>query len=482
MSYKTVNQGTTFGVKFRSGFDMKLLHLQASHDRWTYNKLLETLKDEYKRYGRVNCSRGRIGRWYTEMRGEHPFLQQTVSRISRESLFALGHHYEQYVETERLKVADIKPEWEFGEPHFKRYGETISLPITITHDKTKGSARFDGHRTIRISKMGEIYLSREFPMLNYRPKVGTIYQTRDGKWRMGIVCDVEVEKPEPKEPKLAGVDRNVGNVATADMVLELPERVQEEMKKLEKNSKHWQRVMKRRQGPDHKARTPHSKRYEKARKTHAGHQRKLANIRKNTAYKTANVLCDADVTHAVFEKLPIQNMVKSAKGTKEKPGKNVAQKRGLSKAILNQGWGILAVILSYMLAGGIIRIDPAYTSQMCSSCLHVSKDSRCGRLFRCVRCGFIHHVDINARCNIENHGRKVLDLPRRFIKSLSTRVDTASGIGLQDVEGGFTTDQTVNFTVSQMANGGYSVKRQAWTEVEGVVSAGAHVVQLWNDV
>ena len=52
----------------------------------------------------------------------------------------------------------------------------------------------------------------------------------------GIVCDVEVEKPEPKEPKLAGVDRNVGNVATADMVLELPERVQEEMKKLEKNS------------------------------------------------------------------------------------------------------------------------------------------------------------------------------------------------------------------------------------------------------
>ena len=76
----------------------------------------------------------------------------------------------------------------------------------------------------------------------------------------------------------------------------------------------------------------------------------------------------------------------------------------------------------------------------------------------------------------------MLDLPRLFIKSLSTRVDTASGIGLQDVEGGFTTDQTVNFMVSQMANGGHSVKRQAWTEVEGVVSAGAHVVQLWDDV
>ena len=123
MSYKTVNRGITFGIKFRPGFDMKLLHLQASHDRWTYNRLLETLKAEYKRYGWVNCSRGRISKWYTEMREKHSFLRQTVSYMSRKSLFALGHHYEQYVETKRLKAAGIKPEAEFGEPHFKRYGK-----------------------------------------------------------------------------------------------------------------------------------------------------------------------------------------------------------------------------------------------------------------------------------------------------------------------------------------------------------------------
>lgn len=84
----------------------------------------------------------------------------------------------------------------------------------------------------------------------------------------------------------------------------------------------------------------------------------------------------------------------------------------------------------------------------------------------------------------------MLGLPRRIIKSLSTRVDTASGIGLQDVEGGVTTDQTVNRTVShtashtasQMVSGEHSVKRQAWTEVEGVVSEKAHVVRLWDDV
>ena len=73
-----------------------------------------------------------------------------------------GRHYEQYVETERLKVADIKPETEFCASHFKRYSEPISLPLRITDGC---SARFDGYCTIRISKVG--YLSREFPMVYY---------------------------------------------------------------------------------------------------------------------------------------------------------------------------------------------------------------------------------------------------------------------------------------------------------------------------
>ena len=76
----------------------------------------------------------------------------------------------------------------------------------------------------------------------------------------------------------------------------------------------------------------------------------------------------------------------------------------------------------------------------------------------------------------------MLGLPRRFIKSLSTHVDTASGIGLQDVEGGFTTDHTASHTASSAVSGEHSVKRQAWTEVEGVVSEKAHVVRLWDDV
>ena len=267
--------------------------------------------------------------------------------------------------------------------------------------------------------MDDIHLSGPLPILHYRPKKATIHQTADMKWCIGITYEVEVEKPEESiVPVVTGIDRNIGNVATADAVFEVPERMKEKMEKQERNIRHWRRVMSRCQGPNYKECKPRSKRYEVARRIIAYHQRKLANLCKNIVRKTARVLVDTGITHLVDEKLDIINMTGSASGTKEKPGKKVAQKKGFNKSTLRQGWGMLFVILSYMLVGGIIKVDPAYTSQTCSWCLHVDKNSRLGRLFWYVSCGFIHHADCNAGCNIENSGRRILGLARKTITSL----------------------------------------------------------------
>ena len=51
------NRTYTFGVKFRRGFNMGMLAKQSGMDRFVYNRLLETLKDEYHRAGRVNVTR-----------------------------------------------------------------------------------------------------------------------------------------------------------------------------------------------------------------------------------------------------------------------------------------------------------------------------------------------------------------------------------------------------------------------------------------
>ena len=53
----------------------------------------------------------------------------------------------------------------------------------------------------------------------------------------------------------------------------------------------------------------------------------------------------------------------------------------------------------------ILKVNPAFTSQRCSSCGWVQKSNRKGSLFKCKSCGFEHDADLNASRNIG------LDLP-----------------------------------------------------------------------
>jgi len=50
------------------------------------------------------------------------------------------------------------------------------------------------------------------------------------------------------------------------------------------------------------------------------------------------------------------------------------------------------------------QVQPAYTSQECSCCGHISEKSRNGELFKCVDCGFELDADQNASINIRNRG------------------------------------------------------------------------------
>lgn len=101
------------------------------------------------------------------------------------------------------------------------------------------------------------------------------------------------------------------------------------------------------------------------------------------------------------EDLRIKNMVRSAKGTKDVPGKNVAAKSGLNREISRSGWGILVDRLEQKAPARVEKVPSAYTSQRCSSCGHTSRENRESQaLFLCVACGYEDNADVNAAKNI----------------------------------------------------------------------------------
>jgi putative transposase len=126
---------------------------------------------------------------------------------------------------------------------------------------------------------------------------------------------------------------------------------------------------------------------------------RIANIRLDCLHK---LTCDVSKNHAlvVLEDLDIANMSASAKGTVENPGRNVKQKSGLNKAILDQGWGELKRQIQYKQlwrGGQVIFVPPAYSSQECSQCGHTSAENRPSQeLFYCTKCGHTANADENA--------------------------------------------------------------------------------------
>jgi transposase len=101
------------------------------------------------------------------------------------------------------------------------------------------------------------------------------------------------------------------------------------------------------------------------------------------------------------EDLQIKNMTRSARGTRENPGQNVGQKAGLNRGILGSGWGLLVRRLEDKAPGRVEKIRPAFTSQRCSACGQVDRDSRESQArFRCTACGFAGNADVNAAKNI----------------------------------------------------------------------------------
>lgn len=92
------------------------------------------------------------------------------------------------------------------------------------------------------------------------------------------------------------------------------------------------------------------------------------------------------------EELRLKNMTRSAAGTVQEPGKQVAQKSGLNREILDTAPGLFTSLFRYKVleTGGEWVDAPTRTlkpSQRCPHCWHVTKKQLSQRTHSCEQCG-----------------------------------------------------------------------------------------------
>jgi len=374
-------QAYKYQLKTKANQEIKFRQV-AGCCRFLWNKSLALEQDFFEKQGKRN-GYNKLAKFLKDWKKEETteFLKKAPSQALQQTLKDLDKAYRNFF----AKRA--------GFPKFKKKGlnDSFRFPQGFKLDEINSR--------IFLPKIGWINY-RKSRKVEGKPKQVTVTHSR-GKWYVSIQTEREIEKPEHPSKSIVGIDMGIAKFAMlSDGFAINPLNV---FKKYENKLARLQRRLSKRR----KFSENWKKEKEKVQKLHS----KIANVRKDFLNKTTTTISK---NHAivVLEDLKIQNMSRSASGTKEKPGKNVKAKSGLNKSILDQGWYEFRRQLEYKLkwkGGKLITVPAQYTSQTCSKCGCIDKNNRkTQEKFKCTACGLEINADHNAALNILAAGHAVL--------------------------------------------------------------------------
>ena len=332
--------------------------------RWTYNTLLGYCVDE-RRAGRGTPTSTSMNYLLPFMKAQTSELDQVFSQVLQNVAKRVRLGFESYW---NRRKAGFKAHI----PRFRRRDSYNSLTYPQFGFRLEGL-------TLKLAKIGAI------PLILHRPLEGrvrtlTIARSPSGKWYAAFSCEVE-EKPIPGRLPSVGVDFGLNSlVALSDgTLIEAPR----SYRGAEAKSRRAHRNLSRKRKG--------SRNREKARARLARVEERIANKRRDFAYKTARSIVNR-YERVYVEDLKIANMVKD---------------RRLGKSIGDAGWGMLRNALTYMakMSEGVTAfVDPRNTSQLCSRCGAYVKKDLSMRVHRCPVCGLTIDRDVNAARNILRKG------------------------------------------------------------------------------
>ena len=396
-----------------------LLNQAIGSARFVWNQILAKsfemfAKDEYIRYETIEKNLVPL-----KKKPEFSFLGQTYSACLQQKIRDLAQAWNKYYnpkEHARLKENKRKPR----KPKFFKLtdGSEVQLRPLMPRFKKKS----DGEQSFRLPFAdcdvagGRVSLPKGTGWIRFKKSqeiIGKITSVTIkkicGLWYVSFCTNREIKQPLHPSKSAIGVDLGIKKlVTTSDGQVFEPinsfkanqlklARLQRKLKKKTKFSENWKKLNL------------------KINKLH----HHIANIRHDYLHKVTTTLSK---NHAMIEveDLKVAKMSKSASRTPENQGKNVKAKSGLNKSILDQGWSMLVGMLEYKQqwrGGLLVKVDPKYTSQTCSSCGHIAKENRPTQAkFECVSCGYVANADINASRNILAVGHTVLSVEGRRSK------------------------------------------------------------------
>jgi putative transposase len=352
--------------------------------RFVYNKALALQKTNYEAGGKF-IGYVSLAKSLTDWRNgpDTPWLKKAPCHPLQHALKDLERAYKNFF----AKRADF--------PRFKRKGsgEGFRYPDAKQFEIDQVNSR------IKLPKLGWVRYRNSRDILGLAKNI-TISQT-SSKWYASIQTEREVPPPIPAASTAVGIDVGITRFATlSDGSFIAP---------LSSFKKHQQRLARFQRRMARKVKFSNNWKKEKAKlqKVHS----QIANARKDFLHKTTTTISQ---NHALvcIEDLRVKNMSSSAKGSREQPGKQVRQKAGLNRCILDQGWAEFRRQLAYKMdwSGGLLlAVTAQHTSQTCPSCGHVAPENRrTQQQFQCVACGHRAHADVVGAVNILERGQRLL--------------------------------------------------------------------------
>jgi putative transposase len=344
--------------------------------RFVYNIGLEQRRDWYRPGRRFSFASQ--CREVTMLRSEVDWLKACPVHTLQQALKDLDRAYQNWwaglAEPPTPRKKGINDSFRFPDP------------VSIKVERTGNSSG-----RIKLPKLGWVRLRGWYAIPG--DICNATVSRRAGQWQVAVQWQQERSEPTASALPAVGIDRGVAVFAAlSDGTSVAP--VNHGKKALRVLRKAQRKLSRKQRGS--------SNRRKAVRRVAKIHLR-VANARKDFLHK---VTTDIAKNHGivVVEALKVRNLSTSAKGTVAAPGKNVRQKAGLNRAILDQGWSIFSRFLGYKLAdrgGQLVEVPAAYTSQTCPECGVIDVASRLDQArFVCVACGHVANADTNAAINI----------------------------------------------------------------------------------